>query len=59
MLISSLQSDPSAELEAQTSNLGEGGILLSSLALGQEKQRLVAVGKVRLHLGVLLCDHQK
>ncbi|XP_070280753.1 cytosolic phospholipase A2 zeta isoform X1 [Myotis yumanensis] len=40
-----LQSDPSAELEAQTSSLGEGGILLSSLALGQEKQHLVAVGK--------------
>lgn len=54
MVFSSLQSDPSAELEAQTSSLGEGGILLSSLALGQEKQRLVAVGKVRLHLGVLL-----
>lgn len=58
-MFSSLQSDPSAELEAQTSSLGEGGILLSSLALGQEKQRLVAVGKVRLHLGVLLCDQQK
>ncbi|KAK1338967.1 hypothetical protein QTO34_019636 [Cnephaeus nilssonii] len=40
-----VESDPSAELEAQTSNLGEGGILLSSLALGQEKQRSVAVGK--------------
>uniref|UniRef100_G1NTR9 Phospholipase A2 n=1 Tax=Myotis lucifugus TaxID=59463 RepID=G1NTR9_MYOLU len=70
-----LQSDPSAELEAQTSSLGEGGILLSSLALGQEKQRLVAVGKgqevplrvkaemssgdLDLRLGFDLCDGEQ
>ncbi|XP_008141445.2 cytosolic phospholipase A2 zeta [Eptesicus fuscus] len=70
-----LQSDPSAELEAQTSNLGAGGILLSSLALGQEKQRLVAVGKgqevplrvkaemssgdLDLRLGFDLCDGER
>lgn len=59
MVFSSPQSDPNAELETQTSNLGKGGILLSSLALGQEEQRLVAVGQVRLRLGVLLCDHHK
>lgn len=58
-MLSSPQSDPNAELEAQTSNLGMGGILLSSLALGQEEQHLVAVGQVRLRLGVLLCDHPK
>ncbi|XP_034516993.1 cytosolic phospholipase A2 zeta isoform X2 [Ailuropoda melanoleuca] len=40
-----LQSGPSAELETQTSKLGEGGILLSSLVLGQEKQRFVALGE--------------
>lgn len=51
MVFSSLQSDTSAELEAQSSKLGEGGILLSSLALGQEEQRLVALGEVRLCLG--------
>lgn len=51
IVFSSLQSDPSAELEAQSSKLGEGGILLSSLALGQEEQHLVALGEVRLCLG--------
>lgn len=50
-VFSSLQSGPSAELETQTSKLGEGGILLSSLALGQEEQRFVALGEVRLPLG--------
>ncbi|XP_013013951.2 cytosolic phospholipase A2 zeta [Cavia porcellus] len=40
-----LQSDPSAELEAQTSKLGEGGILLSSLPLGQEEQRIMVLGE--------------
>lgn len=50
MMFSSLQSSPSAELEVQRSKLGEGGILLSSLALGQEEQRFVAVGEVRLCL---------
>lgn len=50
-MFSSLQSGPSAELEAQTSKLGEGGILLSSLAQGQEEQHVVALGEVRLCLG--------
>ncbi|XP_037357644.1 cytosolic phospholipase A2 zeta [Talpa occidentalis] len=40
-----LQSGPSAELEAQTDKLGEGGVLLSSLPLGQEQQRTVTLGK--------------
>ena len=34
-----LQSGPSAELEAQTSLLGQGSMLLSALALGQEQQQ--------------------
>lgn len=50
-MFSSPQSGPSAELEAHTNKLGEGGILLSSLALGQEEQRFVALGEVRLCLG--------
>lgn len=70
-----LQSDPSAELEAQSSKLGEGGILLSSLALGQEEQRLVALGEgqevtlnvkaemssgdLDLRLGFDLCDGER
>lgn len=70
-----LQSDPSAELEAQTNDLGEGGILLSSLDLGQEEQCLVAVGKgqevslnvkaemssgdLDLRLGFDLCDGER
>ncbi|KAK2503712.1 hypothetical protein MC885_005765 [Smutsia gigantea] len=40
-----LQSGLTAELESQTSTLGEGSILLSSLALGQEEQRSVALGE--------------
>lgn len=51
-VFASLQSGPSAELEAQNSNLGEGSILLSSLTLGQEEQCLVALGEVRLRLGI-------
>ncbi|XP_045679283.1 cytosolic phospholipase A2 zeta isoform X1 [Phyllostomus hastatus] len=70
-----LQSGPSAELEAQNSNLGEGSILLSSLTLGQEEQRLVALGEGRevalsveaemssgdldLRLGFDLCDGER
>ncbi|XP_039744352.1 cytosolic phospholipase A2 zeta isoform X3 [Pteropus medius] len=70
-----LQSDPSAELEAQSSKLGEGGILLSSLALGQEEQHLVALGEgqevtlnvkaemssgdLDLRLGFDLCDGER
>lgn len=50
MVLSSLQSSPSAELEVQRSKLGEGGVLLSSLALGQEEQHFVALGEVRLCL---------
>lgn len=50
-MFSSPQSDPSAELEAQTSKLGAGDILLSSLPLGQEEQCSVALGEVRLCLG--------
>lgn len=46
-----MQSGPSAELEAQTSKLGERGILLSSLPLDQEEQLLVVLGEVRLCLG--------
>lgn len=44
-LLAAVQSGPSAELEAQTSKLGEGGILLSSLPLGQEEQCSVALGE--------------
>ncbi|XP_025854113.1 cytosolic phospholipase A2 zeta [Vulpes vulpes] len=67
-----LQSGPSAELETQTSKLGQGGILLSSLTLGQEEQRSVALGEdqevvlnmkaemssgdLDLRLGFGLCD---
>uniref|UniRef100_A0A8C9GLX8 PLA2c domain-containing protein n=1 Tax=Piliocolobus tephrosceles TaxID=591936 RepID=A0A8C9GLX8_9PRIM len=43
--LSAVQSDPSAELEAQTSKLGQGGILLSSLPPGQEEQCSVALGE--------------
>uniref|UniRef100_A0A452U354 Phospholipase A2 n=1 Tax=Ursus maritimus TaxID=29073 RepID=A0A452U354_URSMA len=74
-VFSSLQSGPSAELETQTSKLGEGGILLSSLALGQEEQRFVALGEdqevvlsmkaemssgdLDLRLGFGLCDGEQ
>uniref|UniRef100_A0A8C6W6Z7 Phospholipase A2 n=1 Tax=Nannospalax galili TaxID=1026970 RepID=A0A8C6W6Z7_NANGA len=61
-----LQSDPSDELEAQTSKLGEMGILLSSLPLSQKEQCLVVLEEVRLglvssgdldlRLGFDLCD---
>ncbi|XP_006158715.1 cytosolic phospholipase A2 zeta [Tupaia chinensis] len=70
-----LQSGPSAELEAQTSKLGEGHILLSSLPLGQEQQHLVALdegqevalsvktemssGDLDLRLGFDLCDGEQ
>ncbi|XP_014636086.1 PREDICTED: cytosolic phospholipase A2 zeta isoform X2 [Ceratotherium simum simum] len=70
-----LQSGPSAELEAQSSKLGEGDILLSSLALGQEEQRFVALGEgqevalsvkaemssgdLDLRLGFDLCDGER
>ncbi|KAF5925521.1 hypothetical protein HPG69_001968 [Diceros bicornis minor] len=70
-----LQSSPSAELEAQSSKLGEGDILLSSLALGQEEQRFVALGEgqevalsvkaemssgdLDLRLGFDLCDGER
>ncbi|XP_026922807.2 cytosolic phospholipase A2 zeta isoform X1 [Acinonyx jubatus] len=70
-----LQSGPSAELEAHTNKLGEGGILLSSLALGQEEQRFVALGEgqevvlsmkaemssgdLDLRLGFGLCDGER
>ena len=50
-MFSSLQNGPSAELEVQISKLGEGDVLLSSLALGQEQQHVVALGEVRLCLG--------
>ncbi|KAM5235433.1 cytosolic phospholipase A2 zeta [Ctenodactylus gundi] len=39
-----LQCGPNAELETETSKLDEGGVLLSSLPLGQEK-RLVLLGE--------------
>ncbi|EQB77553.1 hypothetical protein CB1_000386008 [Camelus ferus] len=48
-----LQSGPSAGLEAQTSQLGKGHILLSSLALGREQQHLVALGEVQESHSVL------
>ncbi|XP_020952958.1 cytosolic phospholipase A2 zeta [Sus scrofa] len=70
-----LQSGPSAELEAQTSLLGQGNILLSSLALGQEQQHIVALGEgqevavnvkaemssgdLDLRLGFDLCDGEQ
>uniref|UniRef100_H9KW03 Phospholipase A2 n=2 Tax=Callithrix jacchus TaxID=9483 RepID=H9KW03_CALJA len=42
--LSAVQSGPK-ELETQTSKLGEGGILLSSLPLGWEQQHSVALGE--------------
>ncbi|XP_058149977.1 cytosolic phospholipase A2 zeta [Dasypus novemcinctus] len=70
-----LQNNLSAELEAQTSKLSEGGILLSSLPLGQEEQRFVALGEgqevalsvkaemssgdLDLRLGFDLCDGEQ
>ncbi|XP_020013622.2 cytosolic phospholipase A2 zeta [Castor canadensis] len=70
-----LQSGPSAELEAQTSKLGERGILLSSLPLDQEEQLLVVLGEgqevalsvkaeissgdLDLRLGFDLCDGEQ
>ncbi|XP_062947543.1 cytosolic phospholipase A2 zeta [Cynocephalus volans] len=70
-----LQSSPSAEQEAQTSKLREGGILLSSLPLGQEEQRFMALGEgqevalslkaevrsgdLDLRLGFDLCDGEQ
>ncbi|XP_064148187.1 cytosolic phospholipase A2 zeta [Loxodonta africana] len=70
-----LQSGPSAELESQASNLGEGSILLSSLPLGQEEQCFVALGEgqevalsvkaemssgdLDLRLGFDLCDGEQ
>ncbi|XP_057579681.1 cytosolic phospholipase A2 zeta isoform X2 [Hippopotamus amphibius kiboko] len=70
-----LQSGPSAELEVQTSRLGEGAILLSSLALGREQQHVVALGEgqelavsmkaevssgdLDLRLGFDLCDGEQ
>ncbi|XP_037690157.1 cytosolic phospholipase A2 zeta isoform X6 [Choloepus didactylus] len=70
-----LQSSPSAELEAQNSKLGEGGIVLSSLPLGREEQRIVALGEgqevtlsvkaemssgdLDLRLGFDLCDGEQ
>ncbi|XP_019500442.1 PREDICTED: cytosolic phospholipase A2 zeta [Hipposideros armiger] len=69
-----LQSSPSAELESQSSKLGEGAILLSSLTPGQEEQRFVAMGEgqevalnvkaeissgdLDLRLGFDLCDEE-
>ncbi|XP_053449300.1 cytosolic phospholipase A2 zeta isoform X4 [Nycticebus coucang] len=40
-----LQSGLNTELEAQTSRLGEGSVLLSSLPVGQEDRCFVALGK--------------
>ncbi|XP_072868178.1 cytosolic phospholipase A2 zeta isoform X3 [Chlorocebus sabaeus] len=73
--LSAVQSDPSAELEAQTSKLGAGDILLSSLPLGQEEQCSVALGEgqevalsvkvemssgdLDLRLGFDLCDGEQ
>ncbi|XP_023566984.1 cytosolic phospholipase A2 zeta [Octodon degus] len=70
-----LQSGPSAELEDQTSKLGEGGILLSSLSLDQEEQHVVVLGEgqevslsmkaemssgdLDLRLGFDLCDGEQ
>ncbi|KAM9646133.1 cytosolic phospholipase A2 zeta isoform 2-T2 [Trichechus inunguis] len=70
-----LQSGPSAELETQASKLGAGGILLSSLPLGQEEQCFVALGEdqdvalsvkaemssgdLDLRLGFDLCDGEQ
>lgn len=59
MPLSSLQSSPSAEVEAESSKSGEQGILLSSLTLGQEEQHSVALEEVRLGCvrdTCLLCD---
>ncbi|XP_059859548.1 cytosolic phospholipase A2 zeta [Delphinus delphis] len=73
--LTALQSGPSAELEVQTSKLGEAGILLSSLALGREQQHVVALGEgqevamsvkaevssgdLDLRLGFDLCDGEQ
>ncbi|XP_070439294.1 cytosolic phospholipase A2 zeta isoform X2 [Equus przewalskii] len=73
--LSVLQSDQSAELEAQTSTLDKGSILLSSLAQGQVEQRFVALGEgqevalsvkadlssgdLDLRLGFGLCDGEQ
>uniref|UniRef100_A0A2K5PYG3 Phospholipase A2 n=1 Tax=Cebus imitator TaxID=2715852 RepID=A0A2K5PYG3_CEBIM len=73
--LSAVQSGPSMELETQTSKLGEGGILLSSLPLGWEEQRSVALGEgqevalsvkvemssadLDLRLGFDLCDGEQ
>ncbi|XP_021086349.1 cytosolic phospholipase A2 zeta isoform X2 [Mesocricetus auratus] len=67
-----LQSGPNDEQEVQTGKLGEAGILLSSLPLGQEEQRLVVLEEgqevtlsveaemssedLDLRLGFELCD---
>ncbi|EGV97246.1 Cytosolic phospholipase A2 zeta, partial [Cricetulus griseus] len=52
-----LQGGPNDELEVQTSKLGEAGILLPSLPLGQEEQHLVVLEEVRcpLVLGAPAC----
>ncbi|XP_004687612.1 PREDICTED: cytosolic phospholipase A2 zeta [Condylura cristata] len=70
-----LQSGPSAELEAQTDKLGDGGVLLSSLPLGQEQKCVISLGKgqevtlsmkaemssedLDLRLGFDLCDGER
>ncbi|XP_048649711.1 cytosolic phospholipase A2 zeta isoform X2 [Marmota monax] len=69
------QSGPIAELEVQTIQQGKGGILLSTLPLGQEEQRLVFLeegqemtlsvkaemssGDLDLRLGFDLCDGEQ
>ncbi|XP_017524612.3 cytosolic phospholipase A2 zeta isoform X1 [Manis javanica] len=70
-----LQSGLNAELESQISTLGEGSILLSSLALDQEERRFVVLGEgqkvalsmmagvssgdLDLRLGFDLCDGER
>ncbi|XP_047396097.1 cytosolic phospholipase A2 zeta isoform X1 [Sciurus carolinensis] len=70
-----LQSGPVAELEVQTSQLGEQSILLSTLPLGQEEQHLMVLrkgqevalnvkaemssGDLDLRLGFDLCDGEQ
>ncbi|XP_021097319.1 cytosolic phospholipase A2 zeta isoform X2 [Heterocephalus glaber] len=70
-----LQSGPRAELEPQTSKLGQGSFLLSSLPLGREERRLVGLGEgqevalwvkaemssgdLDLRLGFDLCDGER
>nr|XP_002717816.1 cytosolic phospholipase A2 zeta isoform X1 [Oryctolagus cuniculus] len=70
-----LQGNPSAELEAQTLQLGKGTIPLSLLPLGREEQRLVVLGQglevalsvqaemssgdLDLRLGFGLCDGEQ